>query len=266
MNYDEIFSQIPEQEAAFEACFAFSVHKCGSTLMHDMIQRTCRRANIPALSLPAVMFAQGLQDVNWRRDYGLLPVFERQLLFFGFRYLPEILADPASGMLDKRFVLLVRDPRDALVSEYFSYGKKTGSHVLPDKNTKAFAARMRMETVPDKTIDDYVIKASRGILAKFEAYRDTLDFDLGLVRRYEDVFFDKETFLAEIFDHFGIPVDADIIRDVARAHDIRPEEEDETQHIRKGTPGDHREKLLPQTIAQLNDTLRDVGEFYGYHF
>jgi len=284
MNYDEIFSQLPEQAPeqtpVLATCFAFSVHKCGSTLMNNMIAATCRKANIPAVSLPGILFAQGIKDADWRRDYGLLPAFERQLLFYGFRYLPEILGDPASGMLDKRFVLLVRDPRDALVSEYFSYGKKSGSHVLPGKNTKAFADQIpaqisaqipdqipaQIPAEPDRTIDDYVIGASRGILAKLETYRDTLDFDLGLVRRYEDVFFDKETFLGEIFDHFGLSVGGNIIRNVARAHDIRPAQEDETQHIRKGTPGDHREKLLPQTIARLNELLRDVGGFYGYRF
>jgi len=78
------------------------------------------------------------------------------------------------------------------------------------------------------------------------------------------VFFDKETFLAEIFEHFGLSVGGNIIRNVARAHDIRPEQEDETQHIRKGTPGDHREKLKPQTIETLNDMFREVGGFYGY--
>ncbi len=262
MNYHEIFSQLPEQNPALETCFAFSVHKCGSTLMNNMIAAVCRKADIPAVSLPGILFAQGIKDADWRRDYGLLPAFERQLLFYGFRYLPEILADPASGMLDKRFVLLVRDPRDALVSEYFSYGKKSGSHVLPGKNAKGFAEQFQSET--DKTIDDYVIEVSGGILAKFETYRDTLDFDLGLVRRYEDVFFDKETFLGEIFEHFGLSVGGNIIRNVARAHDIRPEQEDETQHIRKGTPGDHREKLKPQTIETLNDMFREVGGFYGY--
>ena len=85
-----------------------------------------------------------------------------------------------------------------------------------------------------------------------------------MVRRYEDVSYDKHSFLREIFEHFGIGVPADIIAEVARQNDIRPKVENEARHIRKGTPGDHMQKLQPQTIATLNDTFRDVAAFYGY--
>ena len=51
---------------------------------------------------------------------------------------------------------------------------------------------------------------------------------------------------------------------MAAQNDIRPVEEDMSKHIRKGTPGDHREKLQKETIAKLNDIFRDTCSFYGY--
>ncbi len=262
MDYDAIFSALPEQEADIDRCFAFSVHKSGSTMLGKMIKDVCKRRGIPAVSIPNFFFSEGVSAQAWKDDHKLAPVFTRQILYYGFRFLPPVMREPGVGLRDCRFVLLVRDPRDALVSQYFSYGKTSGSHALPKKNAEAFIAAR--EALPERTIDEYVIHVSRQLRNKLTAYRDNLNFDLGLTRRYEDVFFDKATFLGEIFKHFGIDVPGGVIAKVADKHDIRPDKEDETRHIRKGTPGDHREKLKPETIATLNDTFREVGSFYGY--
>lgn len=262
MDYQDVLSSLPPRDGEFESCFAFSVHKSGSSMMHAMIGAVCRRAQIPAVSIPDMMFANGVVDAEWTDDQDILPAFARNLLYFGFRYLPKVLLSPDLDLHSKRFVLLVRDPRDALVSQYYSFGRKSGSHVAPKNNPEKFLEVMAK--TPDVSLDDYVRDSALALLRKLTAYRDNLDFSHGLLRRYEDVYFDKETFLAEIFDHFGIAVPSAIIADVARAHDIRPEKEDETKHIRKGTPGDHAEKLQPATIAALNDTFRDVAAFYGY--
>ncbi|WP_212525609.1 sulfotransferase domain-containing protein [Actibacterium sp. MT2.3-13A] len=262
MDFDAVFSALPKKEAKFDPCFAFSIHKCGSTMMNRMIGEVCEQQDIPSVSVPDVMFSEGIPAAQWMNAPELLPVFEKRMLYYGFRFLPPVLCTTGFPLTERRFVLLVRDPRDALVSEYFSYGTKSGSHALPKKNAEAFIAAR--ESKKERPIDDYVLGASRQLKNKLLAYRDSLNFDLGLLRRYEDIFFDKETFLGEIFDHFGIEVPAGVIAQVAQKHDIRPEKEDETRHIRKGTPGDHAEKLAPETIAQLNDIFREVGAFYGY--
>ena len=262
MTYDSIMSQLPQQESAFASCFAFSIHKCGSSMMHSMIAAVCKQMDLPAISLPDTFFQNGILEDTWANDPEVLPMFSKNLLYFGFRWLPPIFLNGNFDFRDKRFVLLVRDPRDALVSQYFSYGRKAASHVLPKNNPEAYQAVLA--SMGDSEIDEYVIRAAGGIKRKFISYQTALDFDLGLLRRYEDIYFDKETFLREIFTHFGMDIPPDIIARVAKSNDIRPAQEDETKHIRKGTPGDHAEKLRPETIARLNDIFRDVGAFYGY--
>lgn len=262
MNYNDIISALPEEKPDFERYFAFSVHKSGSTMLGKMLRDVCKRCDLPSVSIPNFFFSEGVQAQDWKDDEKLAPVFNKNILYYGFRFLPAVLKAPEVKLRDSRFVLLVRDPRDALVSQYFSYGKKSGSHAMPKKNAEAFIAAR--EATPERTIDEYVLHVSRPLRNKLVAYRDALDFDKGLVRRYEDVFFDKQTFLREIFEHFGIDVPANVIEKVAEKHDIRPDKEDESQHIRKGTPGDHKEKLAPETIAKLNDTFREIATFYGY--
>ncbi len=262
MDYDAISSALPEGRPGLNRCFAFSVHKNGSTMLERMIMDVCKQGDIPNVSIPGFFFTEGIPAQVWRDDNKLAPVFTKDILYHGFRFLPPVLQEPGVKLQDSRFILLVRDPRDALVSQYFSYGKSSGSHAMPKKNAEAFIAAR--DALPERTIDEYVIDLSRQLRRKLMTYQEALNFDLGLVRRYEDVFFDKETFLGEVFEHFGIEVPKEVIAEVAARHDIRPEKEDQTQHIRKGTPGDHREKLLPETIEVLNKTFRKIGRFYGY--
>lgn len=264
MDYDAISSALPAHGTDIERCFAFSVHKSGSTMLTKMIRDVCKRRDLPAVSIPSLFFSEGVSVPDWKGDESLTPMFTRNILYYGFRFLPPVLRSPDVGLKTCRFVLLVRDPRDALVSQYYSYGKSSGSHAMPKKNAEAYIAKRQAQ--PERSIDDYVLdtSVSHQLRNKLNAYRNNLNFDLGLTRRYEDVFFDKKTFLSDVFAHFGIDVPKGVIAKVADKHDIRPNEEDESRHIRKGTPGDHREKLRPETIAALNDTFRDAGAFYGY--
>ena len=159
-------------------------------------------------------------------------------------------------------MLLVRDPRDALVSQYYSYGGKHISHRLPNKNKELFLKQF--ESNEDLEIDEYVLHVAGNYLKKLTTYQSSLDFNRVLLRRYEEIYFDKRTFLVDIFAHFGLSVPIEVIEQVAAQNDIRPVEEDISKHIRKGTPGDHREKLKTKTIAKLNDIFRDTCYWYGY--
>ncbi len=264
IDYSEIFKKKLRNSGDFQECYAFSIHKCGSTLMHKMINQVCHEAKVPAVSIPDVLFIEGVPTEDWDADPDLVEFIGPGRIYFGFRHLPDFLLEPRIDLYGKRAVLLVRDPRDALVSAYFSFGGKHISHKLPEKNKEEFLARY-MKTA-DLDIDQYVLQSARNHRNKLIKYKESLDFDKVLLRRYEDIYFDKRKFLEEIFDHFEIEISGDIIQRVATANDERPAEEDITKHIRKGTPGDHREKLRPETITALNNLFREISGWYGYQF
>lgn len=262
MDLVEIFKNRLPVPGSFEECYAFSIHKAGSTLMYMMIADVCNAAKIPAISIPDILFSEGIRDDIWRNDLNLLKLFAPGCIYYGFRYLPEILQNAAANLRGKQCVLLVRDPRDALVSEYYSYGGKCISHRLPNKNKEEFLDLF--STSSELEIDEYVLRLARNHLNKLISYKSFLDFDHVLLRKYEDIFFDKKTFLKDIFSHFGIKISPLIIEQIAAKHDIRPIQEDPTKHIRKGTPGDHRTKLQPDTISKLNEIFYDTCCWYGY--
>lgn len=245
-----------------EPLFVFGIHKCGSTLLHKMVAQVCARARLSVLNLPSLAGQQGVDPRHWERDQSLVGLFQGRSIYIGFRYLPDVLLDPALQIREKRFVLLARDPRDALVSQYFSYGGRHVSHVLPKGREEEVLSQIKRTAHLD--IDEYVLRQAPQLLRKMNAYRDNLDFGKGLIRRYEDIYFDKRGLLGDICAYAEMGVDPRILDRVAQANDVRPDTEDITKHIRKGTPGDYAEKLRPETIARLNDLFAATASAYGY--
>lgn len=260
-DYQAIFRDKLPAPGNFPQCFAFSIHKAGSSLMHAMIDQVCANAGIPGISIPDVLFKEGLMD-TWSADRELLAFIQPGRVYYGFRSLPRVLIEPEVRLREHKSVLLVRDPRDALVSQYFSFGGKHVSHSVPEKNVEKFVASTQASAALD--IDAYAIQFAPQYHAKLQAYLTHLDFNNVLLRRYEDIYFDKQKFLGEIFKHFGIEVPEAIIAKVAAANDVRPATEEVGKHIRKGAPGDHREKLKSETIEKLDDLFREIGKRYGY--
>lgn len=263
MNYSQISDAIPPAQADhFPARFAFSIHKGGSTLMFNMIRDACAATNVPAISFPDLFFREGIFDHEWRNDRQLLEYVVPGRIYYGFRYLPEVLRDPVVQLRHRKSVLLVRDPRDALVSQYYSWGRHDKSHRLPDKNQEKWQSALN--GAGQLSIDDYVLQSAPMYLKRFTVYQEHLFSDNLLLRRYEEVYYDKQRFLRDIFGHLQLAVDDTVISQVAARHDIRPTEEDPSNHIRQGAPGDHRRKLRPETINRLNNQFRDVCRGYGY--
>ena len=95
MDYLSLFkSYIDIAPNTFPECYAFSIHKAGSTLMHKMINEVCSATQISAISIPDIMFKEGVKPEEWNEDPALLELIVPGRIYYGFRYLPEILLSP----------------------------------------------------------------------------------------------------------------------------------------------------------------------------
>lgn len=248
--------------------FSFSVHKAGSSLMAGLLRSYCESVKFPAVNIPETLFNQGFLEKDWHTLSEVSELIVDGYLYFGFRALPEILNPEYSSMgvdpRDYKTCLLVRDPRDCLVSQYFSMGRQqASSHALPKINPESFINSLKSQK--NQEIDSYVLTHSPVLFNKLTAYLSVLkDNPNILIFRYEDIYFDKYQFLLDILEWTGIPIKIDVVKKVAEKHDIRPQKEDVNSHIRKGQPGDHIEKLSPKTIAEVSDRFRDLMSNYGY--
>lgn len=262
LDFKRIFMKELQQQGSFMDCYAFSIHKAGSSVMNKMIAEVCDAAQIPCMDIPDTLFLKGVFEKDWEDNSAILDLVKPGRVYYGFRKLPPVFLAEQLYLRFKKSVLLIRDPRDALVSQYFSYGGKHVSHKLPDENKEAFLQKAK--STENLLIDEYVLSHARNYLNKLQAYRKNLNFDNVLLYKYEDMYFDKKKFLSDMFRHFGIKVPPKMLDRIAERNDVRPEVEDPTKHIRKGTPGDHVNKLQKETIRKLNNVFSEMCAWYGY--
>lgn len=162
-----------------------------------------------------------------------------------------------------KVVLVVRDPRDILVSDYFSIAY---SHAIPEGEKKDVYLSRR-EAALASTLDDHVMANAAKLRAVFERYEKHL-FPAcpGVhVARYEDMVEDFPAWLDALLSACGLEISESMRRQMIEDNEARrPKGEEIHKHLRRGMPGEHREKLLPETIAELDSLFEQPLARFNY--
>ena len=171
----------------FESCWLFAFPKSGSVLVNSIAISLAAEAGVPTIDLPVHLFLKGIHLDCVQFDFGAV-FLPRGYIFIGFRSLPMA----ASGMLSKmagRKILVVRDPRDMLVSLYYS---AKFSHDLSVHGTEQFkwlVCSVRQDT--EAEIDDYCLFTAWKMNELLSSYSQILGDPNTLILRYEDFIRDK---------------------------------------------------------------------------
>jgi hypothetical protein len=118
---------LPAPARGFPGFYLFGLHKGGSTLMNKLVADACQRAGVPTASIPDTVFLGGGRIWDLEMLAGKDRLNRPGCGMLGWRAFP-----PPQMTLDVdavKSILLVRDPRDRLVSNYFSVAY---SHVVPE--------------------------------------------------------------------------------------------------------------------------------------
>jgi hypothetical protein len=173
----------------------------------------------------------------------------------GFVYGPFRAPLPISNLGNYRTILLLRDPRDVITSAYFS---DAFSHPPPGNKKRLPEFNERRARVQKMTIDDYVLERADEIHSHYAAYRSFADSIKVTPLTYEQMMLDFGGFL----DGLEVCLDVSIpdwlrnrLRELGRIGEFLGD--DQKSHMRKGLPGDHVEKLRPETVTSLNSTFAD---------
>lgn len=260
VNYLGVEFRIKQQQPAW---FAFGIWKSGSTLLFQILTYLAQRNDANWVSIPDDLFQKNIDFVGDYSSYIPERLIQPGNIYGGFRIFPRSLAANPTFQAGRK-VLMVRDPRDALVSQYFSFAK---SHYLPEGDEKS-GPRRDLQNVrklmEQMAIDEFVIQQAPAMNEAMLSYRALLADPQLLVLRYEDVIFSKSELLTILCEHFGWQVNAQDRADILHHVDIRPDKEDAGQFIRKVTPGDHVNKLKPETIAMVNQLTKEAMDTFAY--
>jgi hypothetical protein len=250
----------PTSVPEFRSFFLFSFAKSGSVLVNNLVREILNDCGIPTFDLPSHLFASGIEFDSFLCD--LDQAFpEHGYCFSGWRHIP-ISFYGSNAFKRARKVVITRDPRDILVSLYFSIKY---SHSFPDAATSQFNHRVELlRRATELGIDDFCLDVTWLLNAELCYLQTVLNDKDTLVLRYEDFIYDKIVIGRSLRDWCGIDIPDERLREIIRPHDILPEVEQPLSHLRQGHPGDYRRKLRPATVTELNTTLKSFMKTFGY--
>lgn len=243
-----------------ETVFFFTFHKCASTLFSKLILKH-------ALDLYHIDYAAQLYD---GKKFHQAPKLRSDGIVYGpVRISTESNVEEyqllTSRVLnrefiqDKKIICMIRDPRDILVSSYFSFGK---THSLSKNKDLEKVQLQQRETIQALSLDEYVLNYVDDQQEYFDQCKLLLDSCPNhLLLKYETMILDFEKF----YDNLNqfMPLDKKIKNRVVEQ--TRPKDlEDLTSHRRSGQVAGFKQKLKRQTIEQLNGKLRKALEDFAY--
>jgi hypothetical protein len=246
-----------------DTCFILGIRKCGSSLLNSLCADLAGMNGRHFLDIAGRFFQSDVPERSWRNDPASLALLVAGQVHGGFRAMPLIFAsDPI--FLEARKILMVRDPRDALVSEYFS---NAYSHALPEirgAGATQDLLTLRRDAV-SAALEATVLHRAAALNQTYMEYAGILADPCLKLFRYEDVILAKRQWVHDIAAHFGwAPPDAGTLTAMMGWADVIPAEEKPGRFIRKVVSGDHRAKLSPAIITRLNVALAPAMGLFGY--
>jgi hypothetical protein len=171
---------------------------------------------------------------------------------------------PGISEMDKyKVILMVRDPRDILVSWYYSIAF---SHSIPPITSNRHEEYIRKrKKAQEITIDEHVLSESDRVFNILNRYQvDLLDLypDVYLTS-YEKMTSNFEGWLKDLLVACELEIGSKTFQKLVEDNkQVQPKEENIYKHIRKGKPGDYLDKLQPETIEYLNNKFSPILETY----
>jgi len=237
--------------------FLFSLPKAGSTLLMQLMSDVNKVLGIPMIDLPTRLFTLGINPPELKDDINRLWQVHGYA-YMGFRsFLPTMNFDLSTT----KNILLIRDPRDMLVSLYFSVKY---SHRIPKMHGEEHPLERARNAVQEIEIDQFVLNRAPAVLNLFLAYIKHLPCDSTRVYRYEDVIFRKSEWIEDMLCFLGLYLSRSKIKEIAEKHDIHPDMENPKKHVRQVTPGNYKYHLCQATIEKLDDTFRPVTRYFKF--
>ena len=238
----------------------FTVHKCASQYVGSILKELVGEVGMTPIDFGAYAFNFGDEREFFLQGKIGKEVWKKEGYFYG--PLQHFSWASMLDIEDYRVILMLRDPRDVLVSHYFSAAY---SHSIPYHN-KGVARQLlsAREKALAQTIDEYVLKIAPAFSDRYRAYcEQLLNKSNVLFVKYEDMIDDFETWLGTIMNFLEIDERSEAISRIRREANVSVQE-DIFSHKRQATPGDHKRKLKSETVESLNSRFQTVLAVLGY--
>lgn len=260
ISYDGriIYELPPTRAPESESVLWFTARKGGTTLLSKLIGGLS--GNLENVFIRGRMYQLGFRPGDEPDE--ISGIFLEQGYCYGFAGFPR---HDIPILSRAKSILLVRDPRDMLVSRYFHI---RSSHpppgTAPDRIANGYTEIPERALTRSATLDEYALLLAAEVGEELMTLCQKVPEETRRLYHYEDVVYDKRAWAEDICDHFGWRVPEKRLQRAINAVDVFPNSEQPSAHIRQVHPGNFRKKLRQETIDRLNDELSSVLVELGY--
>lgn len=244
------------------AIFVHALHKSASMFLYQLFKDLCATKKIPYFSINNCPSNLIQLNSNIKSGFCLCP--ERSF---------DLNAEVYPNLSKTYRIFQLRDPRDILVSQYFSVGWIHPSEEWDDRVKKI------RNYVRGLSVDEYVLKAAerenlgmaqRSLKSMYEPILNLVKCKgtENIIVKYEEMIYNYKNWLLQVIKPFEFfaAIEPLIVQKYYlkyRQEFVVPTKENLT-HKRKIIPGDYKEKLKPETIEQLNEIFKDILVKFNY--
>lgn len=266
----------PEQEAILQAkqslsqptsVLFFTTHKCASTFIPPLLKTITRNSNYNFKDYAGAIWNLGDQlDIDQDHKNFLSDFLEEAAdeLFFrrGDIYAPLRVPVDFPERNGLKHIFFLRDPRDVLVSSYYSFGF---THALPKNFKLKKRHQTRKQKIQEQGIDDYVLSEATDWLIRYLKYKELLETSNSyLYVKYDDFQGDTVTFMKKVINYLNVVVPEQEIQELSLKASPVQTTKDNTKHKRSGKSHQYLEELKPETVKKLNEVFAEVLEYWNF--
>ena len=260
----ELIKGIHKNSNKHSSIIHFSFNKAATQYVKSILRRCAIENGMVPVSIHGYAFNS---DFPYLDHLSSKEMEKYKHIFKKSGYLYSVFSGMIEGIpsLEKyKVVLVTRDPRDILISDYYSIAY---SHPVPiGKKRDAFLLK-RMQA-RESTIDEYVLSQSDKLYNIFYRYQSLLlDRYMNVyLTTYEDMVRNFNGWLSDLLYYCELNISKRLLQSLLEENKhIKPKKENIWEHIRKGQPGDYKKKLKKETIEHLNNKFASILVRYKYN-
>ena len=231
----------------------FTTYKCASSFAGEIINELTANAGYKHVNFDSYFYhLEKDTDIEYEKIFSK-NVFRAS----GFIYGPMRNYQPIPGIKQYKTLLILRDPRDVLVSHYYS---AKYSHEV---STTKMLQKRRIAQGQD--IDEFVLERLEEFAIIYEQYKlNILPLEGTIFVRYEDMISNPKDFIIKLYKILNINIDIEHIEEIVKNRMAMPKIEDKYSHRRSGKSGQYLEKLNSKTVKAINSRLANVIDAFDF--
>lgn len=242
----------------------YTTHKCASVFANNLFTTIADNSEYQFKNYASAISRLGDRvDMSDSYEDFLEKAYDQLYKTKGEIYAPQRRPLDFPGREKFKHIFFLRDPRDVLVSAYYSFGY---SHEPPKGESRQQIFYERRKKIQEQGIDHYARDAAVNyLLPLYEKYKVLLETsELYLYLNYDEFKDNTTNFVQKIANFLEVDIPEQQVKQIADEASPIQQNHNTNQHKRSGKSQQYLEELESDTIHKLNETFADVLFYWNF--